>query len=279
MEIFISWSGNRSRRLAEAFRDWMPRVIQAVEPWMSPDIEKGLRWNSELTGRLESSQVGLICLTPESLNAPWILFEAGALSRPSRAHVCTILLGLAPSDVEMPLAQFDHTALDQKEEILKLVRTINGVVKDAKERAPDEAVLIDTFEKYYPDLDKAICGIASLPSAAPSRGRTERQLLEELLEISRDLHRETVGRRAQQIVDGPSSGLGNKSRRIALEQLLAALDPSIARRAALMLDPSSDADMRYRAWLERKALELKGENDPPEVPPHDATETPDAPAE
>ncbi len=44
MKVFISWSGKRSRALAEAFRDWLPNDTQAIKPWMSDvDIDKGTR--------------------------------------------------------------------------------------------------------------------------------------------------------------------------------------------------------------------------------------------
>ena len=37
MRVFISWSGDRSRRIGEALRRWLPGVLQAVRPYFSPD--------------------------------------------------------------------------------------------------------------------------------------------------------------------------------------------------------------------------------------------------
>ena len=87
MKVFISWSGERSRSIAEALREWLPDVIQAVKPWLSAeDIDKGARWSSDLAHELEDAHVGVICLTPENLEEPWIHFEAGALSKTTRKH-------------------------------------------------------------------------------------------------------------------------------------------------------------------------------------------------
>lgn len=82
MKVFISWSGDLSHAMAQALADWMPNVIQAVKPFLSSEaIQKGARWFEQIGGQLEETHFGVLCLTRSNLNAPWILFEAGALSK------------------------------------------------------------------------------------------------------------------------------------------------------------------------------------------------------
>jgi len=79
MRVFISWSGEPSRSVAQALRDWPPMVVQHVEPWMSDeDIESGGRWNDQIAAELEQADYGIICLTSTNLDRPWLLFEADA---------------------------------------------------------------------------------------------------------------------------------------------------------------------------------------------------------
>ena len=97
MKVFLSWSGQRSKAVADLLAKWTPHVIQAVEPWISSAIDKGARWQSETAARLEDVKVGIVCLTPGNLSEPWILFEAGALSKTTGSSVCTFLFDLYPS--------------------------------------------------------------------------------------------------------------------------------------------------------------------------------------
>lgn len=94
--VFISWSGQRSKLAALALHRWLPSAIQAAKPWMSDkDIEKGTRGLHELSTALEGIRVGIVCLTPENLHSDWIHYEAGALSKSinDKARLCTYLLG------------------------------------------------------------------------------------------------------------------------------------------------------------------------------------------
>jgi hypothetical protein len=59
-----------------------------------------------IAGR-ETSNSGVICVTPENLNSPWVLFEAGALAKAMQgAKVIPLLFDLEFSDISGPLAQF-----------------------------------------------------------------------------------------------------------------------------------------------------------------------------
>ena len=55
MDVFISWSGDRSKYVAECLKTWLKRVIQMVSPWVSSEnILAGARWNAEVTKHLVS---------------------------------------------------------------------------------------------------------------------------------------------------------------------------------------------------------------------------------
>ena len=126
MNIFLSWSGQTSRQIALALRDWLPKVIQAIDPWISSeDIEKGARWSAGVATELKATKAGVVCVTPDNQEAPWLNFEAGALSKTvDREMVCTYLFRLKPSEVTGPLAQFQHT-LANKEDTLRMLATLN----------------------------------------------------------------------------------------------------------------------------------------------------------
>lgn len=188
MLVFISWSGHKSKFVAEALEAWLPDVIHAIDTWISQDIEKGRRWEPEIADRLERSKVGIICLTNSNLDARWIHFEAGALSKTKDAYVCTLLLDIKSSDVDWPLAQFQHTTIE-KDQIFKLLKTINGVVETSGEKSLTEVRLKDVFETYWPRLEEVFQQSTTLQESATSPSRTTDEILEEMLEILRNQER------------------------------------------------------------------------------------------
>ena len=61
MKVFISWSGKRSKALANALKDWVPLIVQHAKPWVSDkDISAGDRWAQAIAGELESSNFGIL---------------------------------------------------------------------------------------------------------------------------------------------------------------------------------------------------------------------------
>lgn len=182
--VFISWSGERSRAAAEALRGWIPIVLQAAKPWMSEtDIEKGSRGLDEVGRALEGMKVGIICLTPENLTSEWISFEAGALSKTldTKTRVCTYLLaGLQPQDVEPPLGLFQATRAE-KEDTRKLIHTINKHL-DVTPVADDN--LNTLFAKMWPDLEDKLSALPK-PEKIVTATRSPEEILAEILELTR----------------------------------------------------------------------------------------------
>lgn len=188
MKVFLSWSGERSKAVAELLDEWIQCVIQAVDPWMSSkDIDRGSLWFSEITDQLQNTSIGIICLTQENKNKPWILFEAGALAKGlSSSRVCTFLIDLEPTDVGNPLAQFNHTNA-QQESLWALMLTLN---KSLKERALKEKVLEEVFETYWPKFQTKFDEIiAATPAATVQEQRSENDILIEILSATRSLDR------------------------------------------------------------------------------------------
>lgn len=185
MKVFISWSGERSRAVADILRRWFPSVLQAVRPYFSPDdVAKGSRWSSEIAKELESSRVGLLIITPENQEAPWLLFEAGALSKSvEHSKVCPLLFGdIEPTDVRGPLVQF-QAARFSRDEMKRVIKTMNG---ELGEGALLPEVLDGVFEMWWPRLDEQVAKVLEQKAPGPSEGRrSDRELIEEVLALTR----------------------------------------------------------------------------------------------
>lgn len=188
--VFLSWSGARSKRIAEELRIWIPSVLQFAKPYYTPsDIEKGAKWGSEISKKLSESNVGIICLTKENFSRPWILFEAGALSKDiDQSRVCSVLFGMENAELSGPLTTFQTTEFS-KSDFKKLMKTVN-------ESGGDSALSSETFngvfEMWWPRLEGNISQILQESSGEePETQRTDRDILEEILLISRQRIRDS----------------------------------------------------------------------------------------
>jgi hypothetical protein len=199
MKVFISWSGDQGKAFAKLLHGWLPSVLQAVKPFFSPDdITKGARWTSEVGSELDASQVGIIVVTRESLSAPWIMFEAGALSKNvGRSKIVPVLVDLEPADIRGPLTQFQCARLDFTD-MKRLLRMLNSELCDL---SLTDDVLESAFTMWWPKLESQV---AQLLKQTPRSNRveqpTERELLEEILALTRSIAEHQTGA-------PPSSGL------------------------------------------------------------------------
>lgn len=207
MNVFLCWSGDASRSMAAFLNNWLADVIQELRPFMSDDgIRKGQRWASEVGQKLSQDAFGIICLTPKNLEAPWVLFEAGALSKNVQsARVTALLLGTSAAQVTGPLGQFQHTSTDRAD-VLKLMRDLNALLPLEKQLSAER--LERSFDSHWPAFQAAVASaLEELKGthAAPAQ-RDTRAMTEEILELVRGLQRESQQRAVMRLADalGPS---------------------------------------------------------------------------
>lgn len=182
MKTFLSWSGSKSHAVASLFSEWAPCVVQAVQPWISSrDIDRGAIWFTEITEQLKDTNFGVLFVTRENQVRPWLLFEAGALSKGlTEARVCTVLIDLNVRDIESgsPLQQVNHTTLD-KEGILSLLKTINKRMDTGQVQ---EKRLEQTFNALWPEFESKFQAILQIAPTDATPERDDKDVLNDILE-------------------------------------------------------------------------------------------------
>lgn len=121
-KLFISWSGELSKSIAEQLKLFFEETMQHIEPFFSPNIPKGKLWLDEVNKAIDDSSVGILCLTPDNHDKPWVLFESGALSRV--ATVCPIAFKMNKDDIKAPINIFQSSNFEF-EEFKQLFEDIN----------------------------------------------------------------------------------------------------------------------------------------------------------
>ena len=80
----------------------------------SEDIDKGARWSTDIANELSDSTFGILCVTRENINEPWLTFEAGALSKSmENAYVSPFLFDIKQSEIDGPILQFQSTTFEK----------------------------------------------------------------------------------------------------------------------------------------------------------------------
>ncbi|HEX7822840.1 MAG TPA: TIR domain-containing protein [Sphingobium sp.] len=138
--IFISHD-TRDAELAEAFSRLLGSVSAGVlKTFRSSDkkgnqgIEYGVEWYPEIMKKLDAASDVVCLLTPNSVNRPWILYEAGVARGKLETPVHGVALGIPLQNASTgPFAQFQNS--DDSEDaltqlVMQLVRRIPGAEPD-----------------------------------------------------------------------------------------------------------------------------------------------------
>ncbi len=182
MRIFISWSKTRGLALAQALNEFIPNVLQDVAPFFSPDIEKGTQWAHEIAKALEESVFGIICVTPESFNEPWLNFEAGAVASILSRRMSPIILGLSKGDIPPPLSNYTLTDTTEQD-----VRRLMSDLNSKLERPLSDDRFNKAFSVHWASLSDDLSKIEAISTydvSKPSQ-RSLEDKVDELLALAR----------------------------------------------------------------------------------------------
>jgi hypothetical protein len=191
VNVFISWSGERSRALAESIYEWLPNVIQSIDAFISTrDIHTGSRWNEVLGAHLENADLGIFCMTEDNLDSRWIHYEAGAIAKNrEKSRVIPLLFNISKGQIEQPLAQFNLAVYDEAG-VFGVLESLNLVSTNPLR----EHVLKINFDKHWPDLAAKVQQVLSeVALGQPAPYRDTKDILSELLDLTRS-QEQTINR-------------------------------------------------------------------------------------
>jgi EAL domain-containing protein (putative c-di-GMP-specific phosphodiesterase class I) len=125
------------------------------------DIPAGARWQTDIAHELDAADFGIICVTPENMDKPWLMFEAGALSKSMKAsRVCPLAYSMELNQLSGPIGQFQANRLD-KDGVLQVLKAINSAMAD---KCLDSAHLLEQFEMLWGRMEALL---NSIPSHSP----------------------------------------------------------------------------------------------------------------
>jgi hypothetical protein len=196
MRIFLSWSGDRSKAVALGLKSLLESTFpEAVDVFISDHIDAGETWARRLESELEQSEFGVLCLTQDNFQAPWLLFEAGAIAKKfGSARVVPYLIDDLPTAADRsPLAQFQHVQANRAGTI-HLVKSINAVRDNPQ---VNEQKLEMLFKGWWRDFEDTLKALPA-PAGNQSSPRSDREFLENILQkvdILVQTHRGSIGSR------------------------------------------------------------------------------------
>jgi hypothetical protein len=265
MKVFVSWSGITSRAVAEALTDWMPKVLQSVDPFLSTkDIDKGANWTVELARELKDADFGIICLAPDNLQSPWLNYEAGAITRSVNSRVCPVLFNVAKGEVEAPLAQLQLTSLEL-DDIFQLMQSMN---KQAGSSLSDPD-LKEAVAVWWPKLSDQLAVIpvpaltvtASIAPEPVKPTADQGEMLEEVLHRMRALDNRF------RVIEERQKGLDPNARHTGWGELRNASEVDDVQMSLMRLAEVNGLDV-WKGSMSARDLDFHVRNDLPAIFPN-----------
>jgi hypothetical protein len=197
MKIFISWSGKQSEEVAKKVKEFIFSFVDEGKLDIfvsSQDIEGGSKWENVLAGELKDTDFSIICLNKSNYFQPWVLYEAGAISKNNdTTSVVPLLFKMEPGEIPSnnPLSKFQAVSFFKEERVYSLVK----LILDKAGLTIPEKILKHTFETEYKKYSKEINKTIEENKLDEDKKDTKKsksdtdKILEELLEYSRNQDR------------------------------------------------------------------------------------------
>lgn len=208
--IFVSHD-HRDAELAEAFSNLLTDASGGfLKSFRSSDrkgtsgIDFGAEWYSEIMGKINDATDVVALLTINSVDRPWILYEAGVAKGKLDKPVFGVVVGLTLDQATKgPFAQF-HNCGDDEASLTKLVLQLIKRNSDAEPREEAVKLQVGVFQGLISKLSTQKPPASGSP-AADGEASSVAKLFEEIKVMFRDLPDRLQGQL--------NEGLGSRMRR------------------------------------------------------------------
>jgi hypothetical protein len=182
--------------MAEALHGFLRRVIQSARPFHSDkDIAAGDFGDPEIRAALKTVVFAIVCCTPENVTAPWLNYEAGAIAERLEGCTAPLILGSKPEALDRsPIFRLQAREADRAGTLF-VVQSLNA--KLPQPLADD--ILAEAFDTHWTKLDETWKAIPAAVTKTPAR--TDREMLEEVVGLCREIARETQASRSEALHD------------------------------------------------------------------------------
>lgn len=189
--VFISHD-TRDAKLAEAFSALLKNVSAGVlksfrtsDKKGSQGIQYGVEWYPEIIKNIQDASDVVCLLTKQSVNRPWILFEAGMAKGKLETPILGVALGIPLKDASTgPFAQFQNCGDDEE----SLTRLVFQLVNRIPNSEPDEETIKFQVGKFKESIQTILkTKVESKSLEIPEKGDSSAQLFEEIKVMFKDL--------------------------------------------------------------------------------------------
>lgn len=132
-EIFISWGGEKAKKYADNLKAILNKVFEKdAATFYSGNIGSGKIWLDKINEALRESKIGIIILTKESVNKPWVNFESGAIFKADKknASIIPVYVDVTNADLDNhPLKFFQSDYTFTWSSMIRLFDFLNNTLK------------------------------------------------------------------------------------------------------------------------------------------------------